>query len=154
MSVINGFISKDESDRLFQNLKTKVQWNVGIPTRNGGISRLQSHFQMIPYEIQCEILEIVNRIFSSDTNNNYNLEGIYLNYYRNGNDYCPRHKHDSRQCIISLGSPRHITINNKKILLEPGSVCIFNNEYHSVDRDYKSGERISIVIFFTITKKI
>ena len=149
MSVINNFIDRDESLRLFEKLKNEVPWQGGIKTRNGHISRLQCHLAICPFDVQYDIMSVITKIFKSDSISKYVIHGIYLNYYRDGNDYCPSHNHDTNQCIISLGSTRKLKINNVDYSLETGSLVLFKNEYHSVQKEPNVGPRISIAIFFS-----
>ncbi len=52
---------------------------------------------------------------------------IYLNYYKNGTDFCPGHSHrGSRQVVISLGTTRVLKVGKKDyaIILAPNGVLI------------------------------
>ena len=153
MSLYKKFISNELSINYLNLIRDSSPWSEGIKSRNG-ISRLQCQYHILPDYIKEIILDLVNEAFTQlnftrDENNGIGIDSIYLNYYRDGNDFCPKHQHlGTKQLLISLGSERNLYINNKVYKLESGSVIIFGEEFHQIKKEENIGERISIVVFY------
>ncbi len=143
-------LDKDEANMLLNKLITDVNWEEHIKTRDGKCTRLQQYINFCPKNIQEMLLHTLNKIISSSNLGNINVLSIYLNYYRDGKDWCPKHKHEgTKQIVLSLGSARHLYIENKKYKLCPGSVIFFENEYHWMySENNVQNPRISIVFFY------
>ena len=78
------------------------------------------------------------------------IDGIYLNYYRNGSDWCPSHSHkDTKQLVISIGCTRTFKIGKKEYELNNNDAIIFGSSAHEIlqDESIKKG-RISIAVFY------
>lgn len=77
------------------------------------------------------------------------IDGIYLNYYRDGNDWAPSHSHPGEtQLIISLGATRSLKIGTKTYEIGNGDVIVFGSSSHSIIQDPSITEgRISIATF-------
>lgn len=138
----------DDADKIFEIFRDNIQWNTGIQTRYGNTTRMQaSLFDCSPL-ITRFLIDLSTKIFKV-LNISANLESVYLNYYRDGNDYCPNHRHtDTKQLVISLGGSRIIKISNINYLVQSGSLVIFGHEYHSVDKQPNANPRISIALFY------
>lgn len=91
-----------------------------------------------------------------------NVKGVYLNFYKDGDDYAPYHKDSYGGTGIftaSFGASRYCyTKNDKtkkvtKYLLEDGDLFFFNSEFdkhnkHSIPKTKKVKDpRISVVFF-------
>lgn len=149
-------LNYDESIYLRNFLIDNVQWGDGIKTRYGNFTRYQSHLVSCCDVVQHEVIKALEKglsqvCLSFDT---IEVEGIYLNYYRDGKDYCPNHKHnDSKQMILSLGAVRKLNIRiNEKMehfQLQSGSVLFFGDQEHGMTSQQSINEsRISVVLFF------
>lgn len=97
MSLYKKFMNEWAALHVFESLKNSSMWNDGIKSRYG-ISRKQCHYDILPEYLQSLILELVNIAFTElnfirDENNGIGILSIYLNYYRNGDDFCPKHRH-------------------------------------------------------------
>ena len=105
---------------------------------------------------------ISNLVVELQTKMNVKVQGVFLNLYRDGNDYCPYHKdrYGTDVYTISLGETRDLLIKSDKkgskamkITLESGDLYYMSKELHinhkhSVPKRKKSnGTRISIVFF-------
>ena len=151
MLIKKGYINTEEAEQIYRILKKHVPWNEGVKTRYGKTSRLQCSLDDCQLKIRLPLTNIISKILDRNV-----VLGIYLNYYRNGNDYCPKHKHtDTKQMIISLGSTRVMKINNVDYEINSGDVVLFDDEEHSIDRIKEDGEsrecmegRISIAVFY------
>eukprot|EP00930_Biecheleria_cincta_P035096 TRINITY_DN24172_c0_g1_i1.p1 TRINITY_DN24172_c0_g1~~TRINITY_DN24172_c0_g1_i1.p1 ORF type:complete len:670 (+),score=97.10 TRINITY_DN24172_c0_g1_i1:91-2010(+) len=74
---------------------------------------------------------------------------VFMNYYADGQDRTGVHRHDFWTCLLSFGSPRILTVDNRPILLRDGDLIVFGTQNHGVPiMPEISGGRISLVIFF------
>lgn len=84
---------------------------------------------------------------------------IFVNYYKNGNNVCPMHKHRCRQMTLSFGTDRTMRIVNKEgkkveFTLYNGSIIYLHGQEHSIIRETGIDEdRISFNLFFTTTSE-
>jgi alkylated DNA repair dioxygenase AlkB len=145
-------IDEIDANQLFEFLLKNVDWGDGITTKTGQLTRKQGivtdelMFDMLSQIIQnsLEKLGIDDLPFFG-----IGTESIYLNYYRDGNDYTPSHRHsDSRQLVISLGATRALKVGTKMYNLENGDVIFFGSSAHSVPKDESvTTARISVAVF-------
>jgi hypothetical protein len=76
------------------------------------------------------------------------VNGVYLNYYRDGNDWTPNHSHkDTCQMIISLGGTRTLSVGKKPYPMSNGDVILFGHGMHGVPKEDTQEARISIAVF-------
>ena len=148
-------IDDDEAKRYFNYLKWNVQWEDGIRSRIYGITRkaktigVEDELFQELFPLITNVLNKINQNEGGNLNLGFAIEGIYLNYYQNGNDCAPEHSHkDSYQLVISLGETRTLQITSKKYLMGNGDAILFGNQKHRVPQEPdKTGERISIATF-------
>lgn len=152
-------ITKEESDRYFNYLKYNVVWEEGIRSRRYGFTRKAKTlspdddlFNELLIGLIKPILIKINKKDKDDggnTNLNFMILGMYLNYYENGNHFTPTHSHqDSYQLVISLGVTRTLKIKSVSYRMEKGDAILFGNQSHTVPRETGiTGERISIATF-------
>lgn len=137
----------DESMSLYEFIRDNSPWNSGILSRTG-VSRLQCHLSDCIQDVQDVVLNLVRIVLQKYEYVNTIL-GIYMNYYRNGSDYCPRHQHrGTKQIIISLGCNRPLNINGRNYPIQSGFCISFGEEYHSLNKCSVNEGRISIAIFY------
>ena len=139
-----------KSAKIFgKTLKQKVPWNSGVTTRYGTTSRKQANLEICDEKLQKFVMDNIIQLFNCKyEDGNVGILDVYLNYYRDGSDFCPKHRHmGTKQMILSLGDERTLIVGNTHHLLKNGSVIFFGDEYHEIKRD-NSGERISIVVFY------
>eukprot|EP00929_Paragymnodinium_shiwhaense_P098218 TRINITY_DN59731_c0_g1_i1.p1 TRINITY_DN59731_c0_g1~~TRINITY_DN59731_c0_g1_i1.p1 ORF type:complete len:642 (-),score=88.46 TRINITY_DN59731_c0_g1_i1:230-2074(-) len=74
---------------------------------------------------------------------------VVLNMYEDGSNTLNSHRHDFWTCLISLGAPRVLLVDNRPHILEDGDMITFGTQMHGVPAmpDVRGG-RISLVIFF------
>eukprot|EP00435_Cladocopium_sp_Y103_P036101 s69_g9.t1 len=74
---------------------------------------------------------------------------IFMNFYADGKDKVAAHRHDFWTCLLSFGSPRILTVDNRPVLLRDGDLIVFGTQNHGVPPmpDISDG-RVSLVIFF------
>lgn len=139
-------IDSETCDLLMESLIKDVPWTCGILNKNGGISRLQCNLEMCDEETQENVIDALIEFMTGEEH----ILSVYLNYYRDGSDYCPKHNHPgTKQMILSLGSSRQLNISDKKFILKSGTVIKFTDEYHWMySQKHVFGSRISIVVFY------
>jgi hypothetical protein len=149
-----GLVAKDYADSLYIHLRDNTQWIDGIKSVKG-FTRKAKPLCMGDDDSVDYIINTVCTAVKKHCDG-YTLEGIYLNYYRDGNDWTPSHNHPGqRQIIISLGATRTLIVGKKAYLQGSGDVTVFGSSNHEVPKelDIKEG-RISIALFFTPTSII
>lgn len=74
---------------------------------------------------------------------------VVMNLYADGQKSLNAHRHDYWTCLISLGSPRILTVDHTPVVLEDGDMIVFGTQLHGVPEMLDvTGPRISIVIFY------
>jgi uncharacterized cupin superfamily protein len=146
-----GMLDAKLSQDWFENLKSGIKWQEGVRSKNGS-TRLTCPLMLGDNELVDTILALVLsklKLASED------IWGIYLNYYRNGQDYMPNHSHkDTKQLVISLGVTRILEVGKKKYLMSNGDIIVFDSSTHGVAKHQGLNEgRISISCFIGNTLK-
>lgn len=144
-----GLLAKDVADELYDYLNQNIKWEDSIKAKAKGYkpSRLGKALAVGENERVDETIFAV--LEAAKLPYNLMLLGIYLNYYRDGNDMSPVHSHPKQcQVIISLGATRILTVGKKEYHLGNGDVIIFGSSPHGVPimPEVKDG-RISIALF-------
>ena len=141
-----GLIPKEYGDEAYEYLRETIEWEDGVKSKKG-FTRKAKPLMKGQNEIIDGIIEYVEARVDFKVEGGV-IWGIYLNYYQNGEDYTPNHRHDSCQLIISLGGARTLKIGQKEYLMESGDVCIFGKSIHGVPKEPERTEgRISIACF-------
>ncbi len=148
---IENVLDDDSATALYMHLKDNIAWSDGVRTRNGGFTRKAFLIEPTYLEYYQEVKHaIIKAIHAMEIVTEPITVGlIYLNYYRDGNDYTPLHSHaDSKQLVISLGHPRTLSIGKKFIRMKNGSAVIFGSSTHGVPKETEITDgRISIAVF-------
>lgn len=179
---ISQFIDEKTAKEYFPVIKQETEWAIYAPSRN---SRLVNIF---PHEVQQFIgiseylyknglatsdldlsglilLKLASQLIMKEM---VVIEGIFLNYYKNGSDYCPMHSDtygEDRNISVytlSLGCSRDFLLKkngkgnkSEKIKLNEGDLYFMSSELqkthkHSIPKRKKvNEERISVVFFTT-----
>lgn len=137
---IEHFIPNDVAWCLYYTLRDTLGWTDGIKhTRKAFPYKLGSY-----PELDSIIVQSLNKCFSNEVT----VLGVYINYYRDGNDHAPTHSHyKQKQCIISLGATRTLIIGSKEYQMKNGDIACFGSGSHSVPKSDCTEGRISIAIF-------
>lgn len=148
-----GVVDEDEALALYLSLKDSIPWREGVRSRHG-FTRLA--YGILPEALDTEHPEVLHAIVQAvvkmglvGSEGQIAIGDVYLNYYRDGNDYTPSHSHPhSKQLVISLGAPRKLVVGKKEICMKSGSAVVFGSATHGVPKDtgVTSG-RISIAVF-------
>lgn len=136
-------VEHDKAIELYHHLKDNVDWQDGIKSKQGNTRKASSFELGIDDKFDQVVL---NALFNIG---NVNIYGIYLNYYRNGEDWTPNHSHPGmKQFIISLGATRQLTMGKKVYPMNNGDCMIFGSSVHGVPKDPQCiTGRISIALF-------
>lgn len=138
-------IDSDRSIAMYEYLKDNIDWVDGVKSKNG--------FTRKAYPISLGEDEAIDSIIRDTVKllgmTEVGVHGIYLNYYRDGNDYTPNHSHPGmKQIVISLGTTRTLTMGTKSYPMSNGDVIIFGSATHGVPKDPNCNEgRIAIALF-------
>ena len=141
------FIHGDVADELFNHLRDSIDWDDSIYSRKEkSITRKGKAIDLDSYDDE-KLLSVIFLVLE-----HYNvsiIHGVYLNYYRDGNDFTPVHKHEAtNQIIISLGCTRTLTVGKKEYQIGNGDIMYFGSSLHGIKKDTEcNDERISIAIF-------
>lgn len=134
-----------EATNLYNSLLYGIEWEEGVRSKKG-FTRMA---KPLSYGETTEIDTIINKTLKLMTDTDYFIEGIYLNYYKDGESWTPSHTHPgTHQLVISLGATRLLQVNKRDILMENGDAVIFGSSAHGVPKDPTITEgRISIATF-------
>jgi hypothetical protein len=140
-------IDSDVATNLYNLLKYNIEWEDGIKSKSGFTRKAKPLY----YGQIKEVDDVINIALVSLTDTQYYIEGIYLNYYENGENYTPSHSHKgTHQLVISLGETRILKVGNKNHDMDHGSAIIFGSSSHGVPKDNSINGRISIATFMVI----
>ena len=146
-TIFKSIFTEKESKLWYSNLIQELSWGEGVHSRKG-FTRLA-----------CPILTGENKTIDSIVSKAANslgidlktesIVGIYVNFYLDGEMFCPNHKHvGSKQMVISLGATRTLIIGKKKYPMKSGDGVIFGSSLHGVPKEPEVKEgRISIACF-------
>ncbi len=175
INYVPKFIDDTEASTLFQVLQSNISWNKlnyfkrsichyegNVPQLNQIILQVQNNFQGTAAREQSSLGGTEGSTAREQSSLGRSVEGVFLNYYENGNDYAPYHadKYNCDTCLISLGETRilrykhNTTGENTDYNLANGDLLfipdeINNNYKHSLLKRTKiTGSRISILLFF------
>lgn len=136
---------QDTGTAVYEYLKENIVWDDGIPSRREGFTRKA---KPLTYDSDDTVKNLLD-IALAKIGGNWDILGVYLNYYRDGNDFTPSHTHNgTSQLVISLGATRHLQLGTKEFALKNGDVIVFGSSAHGVRKepDVRDG-RISIATF-------
>lgn len=142
----HSILDSDVATGIFEYLRNNISWEESIQSRYQGDTRLGKCLnQGDDQVVDNVVVYVLSKLGLTST-----FQGIYLNYYRNGNDFCPNHTHpDSRQCVISLGCRRIFMVGKKEYYVNNGDVMVFGSSSHGIPKEPGLiGERIAIAVFF------
>lgn len=137
-------IAEDTATEIFSYLRDNLAWGEGVRSKYG-FTRQAAPMQLGENEIlDAIILDTFVKLEVTAAR----LLGIYVNYYRDGNDWCPNHTHkDTKQIVISLGATRHLQVGTKEYPMGNGDVIIFGASLHGVAKEPECKQgRISIAL--------
>jgi hypothetical protein len=139
-------INSDVATNIYNFLKWDIEWEEGVRSKKGFTRKAKS----LNYGDIKEIDDIIDVALISLTNTQYEKDFIYLNYYEDGNSWCPNHTYKgTHQLVISLGETRTLQIGKNSYIMENGDAIIFGSSSHGVPRDNSINGRISIAVFMT-----
>lgn len=146
----------ETADFAYDHLVNTIEWEDGVKSRRTGFTRKAKAIHFNSDEIVQNLIlgalsmidDPANRAQDEFSGQKFGIGGIYLNWYRDGNDYTPSHSHDTCQLIISLGATRTLKVGNTNFLSGNGDIIVFGKSLHGVPKEPEVEEgRISIAVF-------
>jgi hypothetical protein len=143
---IKSVLDNESANELFQYLKNSIQWQEGIRSRKGFTRKAKP----LEYGENTKVDNAIDKALQK-FKNKYNILGVYLNYYEDGNMWTPNHTHKgTQQLVLSLGCKCDLIIGKNTFTMENGSAIIFGSSIHGVPKDPSVTQgRISIATFMT-----
>jgi hypothetical protein len=141
--------TKEEATNIYQYIHDEIKWENGIYSAySKQTTRLAKSLSFDDNDlIKWAMTEAIKRMKIV----NYIIYGLYLNYYRDGNDFAPSHSHkETTQLILSFneeGGDRTLKIASKSYPLNNGDCILFGSSTHGVPKESNKKGRISIAIF-------
>jgi len=144
---LDSVFSKKTSKELYKYFKKNINWNDYKTKTSKRMAGTISSEDAIVSNILDVVLLVVKKLVPFK---NFTIpKEIWLNYYRDGNDSTPSHKHENTiQVIVSFSASRNLKVSSKFYRMRSGDVAIFGSSLHSVplDNETKKG-RISFAFF-------
>lgn len=138
-------LDSTKATEIYNYLRDNIQWEEGVRSKSGS-TRLAKPLDVGDDKTVDDILIYVMQKLNIETK--YLINGIYLNYYKDGTHYTPSHSHKGMiQLIISLGATRTLKVGTKNYSLNNGDAIMFGSSAHSVPRETQPKGRISIATF-------
>lgn len=150
-------IADDLATYFYNELSTTIDWRPGVPSRKTGHTRMACPLEYGDNEIVDTIINTAIELLKQvDVISGIGLVifGVYLNYYRDGNEYTPMHRHpDSKQIVVSLGATRTLKIDSTDYATKNGDLITFDHELHGVPQEPQVNEgRISVAFFVKVVE--
>jgi hypothetical protein len=142
-------LDADRCTASYDYLASNIQWDDGVPSRTKGFTRFAKAMNLGEDSVVTDLVTDGLKAVGGD----WDVIGLYLNYYLDGSNWTPTHSHKgTAQLIISLGATRTLTLAKKDFALANGDVMLFGAGIHSIPLapDVKDG-RISIATFMVPT---
>ena len=153
-----GLVDKDVASEIYQYLLKNIPWRESVKSK-GRHTRNGCALAFPEKDSEDLVSQLVTTVMENkklDLPENVQHLGVYLNHYKDGNEFSPSHNHPKQvQVIISLGATRTLIVGKKEYKLKSGDVIVFGSSMHSVpkDPDVKEG-RISIATFSLCLDKL
>lgn len=129
----------------YYNELVNIEWEEGIRSKRG-FTRLGKSLNVG----DCDLVDILIATTMSKLNLNYQVNYIYLNYYKDGTYYTPSHSHPGEiQLVLSFGATRTLKVGSKEFKMNNGDAIIFGSAVHSVPKELTDQGRISIATFMS-----
>lgn len=143
-----GVIDRETSLASYTTLRDTIAWEDSI-TGKLGYTRKAKPMRLGDNEVVDLLIATAISALGLDS---ATVGFVYLNYYRDGNDYCPNHTHKregTNQVVISLGATRTLKMATKDYEVASGDVAMFGpSTLHGVAKQTEIKEgRISIACF-------
>lgn len=79
---------------------------------------------------------------------------VKMNWYPDALSRVSPHRHDNWTLLVSLGSPRVLTVDRSRILMEDGDLILFGTQSHGVPEMTCQGGRLSLVLMFAANETV
>jgi hypothetical protein len=145
--VFKGLVDPKLATEVYNNLIATVEWDEGVKSK-GRHTRLAKMYEMDDDMVLTTF--VLDAITKAGIKDDLIIEGMYLNYQRNGQEWTPNHSHaGSVQFIICLGPAiRTFNLAKKSYQVTNGDCLYFGSSIHGVPQEPEVKEgRISIATF-------
>lgn len=143
-----GLLDWDLCFSTFIHLKENIKWEDGIRSKKGFTRKAKAIEIGKDIILDSIIMDALSKISIKENTSKFQINGVYLNYYRNGEDYTPNHTHPGlKQIVISLGADRTLITGKKSVVMSNGDVIVFGNIVHGIPKEECKDGRISIALF-------
>ena len=147
---LKSAILSDTASMLYLFLQSNLQYTESIRSKKG-FTRLAAGMS---FEQFIELLEDYPevKVGISETIEKYcvrkTCKFVYINYYVDGNMWCPNHKHPgTTQLILSLGTKRTFEIAKKSYEMANGDIIVFGASSHGIPKSNVTDGRIGVALF-------
>jgi hypothetical protein len=139
----------DIAEGMFQYMYGNLDWMDGIKTRGGKVTRKAVGHRSGSDDVVDDIIMTSLKKFNEiGAVTSCEVLGTYINLYRDGNDWAPKHNHPgTKQMVISFGQTRTLTVGSVAYQMNSGEAIIFGPEYHCLEKDTSTLPRISVAVF-------
>jgi len=143
-----NILDSDVAQTIYDYCLNTFRWEHDIKTRSGATTRKGQCLFLNDDDIIKEVILLSLSLIGFKSGS---LGQIYINYYRDGKDYTPLHRHNNQlQLVISLGATRTLKVGNKDYILENGDIIKFGSAAHTIPKDSNCTDgRISIALFMS-----
>ena len=143
--ILRDAIEANVATNLYGFLKDNIIWEEGVRSKKGFTRKAKSIAPGDYPEIDSMVSQLLDVVGGGYV---YLNLGTYINYYEDGNMWCPNHTHPgTHQIVISLGATRNFVLGKKIIDVNNRDVFFFGSAVHGVPKDPKVKEgRISIAV--------
>jgi len=140
-----NIVDSDTAMAIYYYLEERIEWEDGVRSKLGFTRKAKPMQLGMDAVIDSCIMESLAKMGVTSSG----VYGIYLNYYRNGEDWTPNHSHPGmKQVVISLGASRVLTMGKSSYVMNNGDAIVFGSGIHGVPKDTAcTTGRISIALF-------
>lgn len=150
-------LERKEANELYVFLRDNIDWEDGIYSKKAARMSRKAYSPVSSIEVEEKDLGIYDKIIEDTVarclkavgRESHFVYGTYVNYYRDGTDFCPAHAHKGQvQLVLSLGTRRVLNVGEKQYPMDSGDCIVFGSSTHSIPIDATIREgRISIAVF-------
>ncbi len=153
---IPKYLSDEQATDYFHMLEEHLPWQTVQWSTGRNLPRLVCSYEVGSLVSLDQLIELIEKAF------NVSVEGVWCNFYRDGNDYTPPHKdsYNTDVYTLSLGGTRNCVFtkdadaNRSVYALQSGDILFFdqatNAQYkHSIPKSSAVNDPRISVVFFT-----
>ena len=121
---------------LYHYIRDNTEWEDGVRSRKGFTRKAKALDITDDDIIMTYVIHALEKLAPQTKScGSYILDGIYLNYYEDGEMYTPNHSHPKQhQLVISLGATRTLIVGKKPYAMTHGNAIRFGSSVHGVSK--------------------